>query len=233
MQEDRHSLSSHFVTLTYNNQNVPITPKKYMTLDKRHLQLFFKKLRKCNNGNYPIKYYICGEYGSKTKRPHYHAIIFNVDPSTIPETWSMGDIHIGQVSEASVGYTLKYMFKNSRVPEHKNDDRLPEFNLMSKGLGKQYLTDEMKAWHHADLLNRMHLTIADGKKVSMPRYYKDRLYTREQRGDLKAKFSEEYQYKLDKMLENPRAGEILINQIMNQKRLNDEKLKLAKNQRGN
>lgn len=91
----------------------------------------------------------------------------------------------------------------------------------------------MVQWHKNDLLNRMYLTVADGKKVSMPRYYKDKIYNREERGQIKAKYTKEYQDKLDRMLENPIEAEILINQIINQKKSNDEKIKLAKNQRGN
>ena len=125
------------------------------------------------------------------------------------------------------------MFKDTRIPEHKNDDRKQEFALMSKGLGINYLTKQMQKWHHDDILNRMYLTIADGKKVSMPRYYKDKIYTREQRGQIKAKFTHEYQNKLDRMLANPEQAEILIKQIINQQKSNNEKIKLTKNQRGN
>lgn len=34
----------------------------------------------------------------------------------------------------------------------------------------------MKAWHHADELNRMYLNLKDGKKAAMPRYYKEKIY---------------------------------------------------------
>lgn len=39
----------------------------------------------------------------------------------------------------------------------------------------------MKKWHLNDLENRCYLNIDDGKKIAMPRYYKDKLYTEEQR----------------------------------------------------
>lgn len=230
MQEDKHSLSSHFITLTYNNENVPITKKLFMTLDKRDIQLFMKRLRKDNKNK--IKYYLCGEYGSQTKRPHYHAIMFNVDINTIQSNWNKGDIHIGQVSEASVGYTLKYMFKETRVPEHQNDDRLPEFSLMSKGLGINYLTNNMIRWHKEDLLNRVYLNILDGKKAAMPRYYKDRIYTREERGQIKSKYTEEYQKQLDNMLINP-DQENIMKQIFNQKLHNEQKIKNESRKRKN
>lgn len=35
----------------------------------------------------------------------------------------------------------------------------------------------MKQWHHADKFNRMYCNLEDGKKISMPRYYKDKLYS--------------------------------------------------------
>jgi len=69
------------------------------------------------------------------------------------------------------------MSKQGKVPLHKNDDRLPEFQLMSKGLGKNYLTENMVTWHKADLLNRMYLPLKDGKKAALPRYYKDKIYS--------------------------------------------------------
>lgn len=39
----------------------------------------------------------------------------------------------------------------------------------------------MKRWHHADLDNRMFCNLEDGKKIAMPRYYKDRIYTEHER----------------------------------------------------
>lgn len=34
----------------------------------------------------------------------------------------------------------------------------------------------MKEWHKKDCANRMYCVLEDGKKVSMPRYYKDKIY---------------------------------------------------------
>lgn len=133
MQEDKVSLSSHFVTLTYDTDHVPISGRGFMSLQKRDVQLFFKRLRKVNDNK--LKYYAAGEYGTKWGRPHYHIILFNCDPDTIHASWQQGSIHTGIVSAASVGYTLKYMCKPSRIPVHANDDRVPEFSLMSKNLG--------------------------------------------------------------------------------------------------
>lgn len=133
MQEEKVSSSAHFITLTYDTSHAPITQAGYMSLQKRDLQLFFKRLRKVHANR--IRYYAVGEYGGKTCRPHYHLILFNADIAKIQPCWNLGSVHYGQVSGASVGYTLKYMAKRGRIPMHKNDDRIPEFGLMSKRSG--------------------------------------------------------------------------------------------------
>lgn len=75
-----------FVTLTYNDQHVP---KHYysdphtgealpiMSLERRDLQLFFKRLRRAFP-QHNIRYYACGEYGPSTWRPHYHMILYGL-----------------------------------------------------------------------------------------------------------------------------------------------------------
>lgn len=178
MKEGERSSSSFFITLTYDNEHVPPTKRGYKSLSKVDLQKFFKRLRKLNDEK--IKYYAVGEYGGKTMRPHYHIILFNAKLETVLKAWSLdgrylGDYHVGKVTEASIGYTMKYISKTKKIPQHKNDDRLPEFALMSKGMGANYLTQAMIKWHKADIGNRMYCNLKDGKKIAMPRYYKQKL----------------------------------------------------------
>ena len=79
------------------------------------------------------------------------------------------------------------MQKPGKVPIHKNDDRVKEFQLMSKGLGKNYLTENMIRWHKNDLENRMYIPMQDGKKIAMPRYYKDKMYTESEKNRISRK----------------------------------------------
>lgn len=143
----------------------------------------------------PIKYYAVGEYGGVGKRPHYHIILLNAKLEWIADAWKVdgkksskmiGDIHYGyDCSAAAIGYCLKYISK-PWTPMHKNDDRSPQFALQSTGLGKDYLTPARIKWHQSDLLNRVCCTLPDGKKLAMPRYYKDRIYTHDERLQIKA-----------------------------------------------
>ncbi len=203
MKEGERAETALFVTLTYDTQYVPLTKSGFMSLNKRHIQLYMKRLRKLSDKK--LKYYVCGEYGSKRNRPHYHMIIFNADADKVERAWSeyqaglgfvpYGTIYIGEVNEASIGYTLKYMQKPGKIPMHQNDDRVKEFSLMSKGLGANYISNSMDKWHKNDLLNRMYVPMKDGKKIAMPRYYKDKIYSETQKllinNHLKLKISEE------------------------------------------
>lgn len=176
-------MTAEFLTLTYDTDHVPITANGFMSLEKRECQLFFKRLRKAQGKTeQPIKYFLVGEYGGKTKRPHYHVILFNAQRQYIDAAWQAGATWYGdRVGEASVGYMLKYMFKKGRIPMFDRDDRVPEFQLMSKGLGLNYLSPNAIKWHLNDLINRTHLVIEDGKKIAMPRYYKDKVYDEDQK----------------------------------------------------
>lgn len=195
MQEEKRAISAHFLTLTYDKP--PLSRNGFMTLDKKDLQNFFKRLRKEQDktAKVRIKYYAVGEYGGKTQRPHYHVIIFNVVRlSLIESNWAgfeangvkLGAVHYGEVSGASIGYTLKYINKPQQVPKHRNDDRLMGFSLMSKGLGAAYLTDATRKYHTDMLFDRCCLPLEGGKKAAMPRYYKDKLYSESQRVQISA-----------------------------------------------
>lgn len=188
--------SATFLTLTY--EEPPISKKGYMTLVKRDWQLFMKRLRKLHPKGAKISYYAVGEYGSKTWRPHFHAILLGADSELLEKAWNdqvdddfdrtkllrPGKPGIFQadsdVNPANTAYVTKYITKGKQIPMHKNDDREPEFALMSKNLGANYMTDAMKRYHKADP-DRMYVTNPGGIKLAMPRYYRDRIFSEEER----------------------------------------------------
>jgi hypothetical protein len=178
-KQEEISKTSLFITLTYDTRHVPISPKGFMTLKKRDFQLFMKSLRKYHetrNQNEKISYYAAAEYGSNNYRPHFHAIVFNTSEEAVAECWKLGTVHCGKVTGASIAYTLKYINKGKLIPAHANDDRVPEFSLMSKGIGAHWLTPQIIRKYKNDL-RVAYITIDGGIKIAMPRYYKNKIYT--------------------------------------------------------
>lgn len=66
-------------------------------------------------------------------------------------------------------------------------------------MGLPYLTDAIINWHKSDLSNRVYCNLPDGKKKSIPRYYKNFIYTSEERGLLKGELQEKFR-KMDEDL---------------------------------
>lgn len=109
-----------FVTLTYE--------KDPGGLVYPHFQLFMRYLRR--KVDVPIRFYMCGEYGEKLGRPHYHAALFNVDFSgdryvwrdfgsgfivyrspLLESCWPHGSSSIGELTPESAGYIARYVNK--------------------------------------------------------------------------------------------------------------------------
>lgn len=184
MSQKDVSESALFITLTYDDEHLPFSDNGSMQLNYPDTQLFWKALRKRNKSKTikPIKYFLVGEYGSKTHRPHYHAIVFNViNPDDIVELWTKGNVHIGKMEEASTYYTLKYALKRAVKIKKSDpwDDRSIEKALMSRGLGLNFLTDDMVAYYQEDVSRPV--TMLGNRKLPLPRYYRDKLFTDKQK----------------------------------------------------
>lgn len=178
LQEMAVSDTAYFLTLTYNDENCPVNEHGIQQLDKKHLQLFKKRLRKLNkkHSNASIRYYSVGEYGTRTFRPHYHSIIFNVHPEVMRQCvniWQHGNIQIGQVNAASVHYVTKYVINRPR----SYGEVTQPFSVMSRrpGIGHTYYL-QMRAWHRED--QRSYVVREGGFKQRLPRYYSDKIFTK-------------------------------------------------------
>lgn len=189
----RHQLnvsqSACFMTLTYAEE--PLSFNKQMTLRKKDLQDFFKRLRKFQKkySDDVIKYYAVGEYGSMFHRPHYHIILFNLcnyaqsrSHVVAEKIWKKGHVDITVCNARTINYVVGYINQGAWEPQHELDDRDPHFSVMSKGLGSSYLTDRIVDFH----LDRMDGSVMhqDGFRIPLPRYYKDKIFTVEEKAEL-------------------------------------------------
>lgn len=175
-QEMKVSSSAYFLTLTYEDDKLPWSPGHFATLCKEDHQMFIKRLRKAQaeHSSVRLRYYAVGEYGTRTGRPHYHDIMFNMVPDVVKNIqaiWQKGNIMVGSVTPASIHYVTKYVI--NRVGDF--GDRAPPFAHMSRrpGLGVNYLATH-KHWHKVGSRN---FTQVNGKVSRLPRFYKDRIFS--------------------------------------------------------
>ena len=182
-QEQKSANTSAFITLTY--AHAPKSFNGHDTLNPKHLTDFWKRLRKVNNSSKTIKYYAVGEYGTKYLRPHYHAIVFNINQNILQNhekltnIWSHGTIDIAKSEGGSQRYTLGYIMGGKWQPTQDDDDRQPQFQRQSKNIGIDYLSPQIKNYYTSNKLPC--ITQKGGAIIKMPRYYKDKIFTKEER----------------------------------------------------
>lgn len=139
MLESRLYDSNCFITLTFDDSNVPDS------LEKRPFQLFMKRLRQEVGA---VRFFASGELGDKNGRPHYHAILFGYDfpdkvflkrsnggqliyrSPTLEKLWPFGISSIGDVSFQSASYVARYSVKKKLSNKDSG-----EFVLMSRRPG--------------------------------------------------------------------------------------------------
>lgn len=190
-QHQKISQSADFLTLTYDDENLPFTENGLMTLEKRDITLFNKKLRKYVAEKYPenppLKYYQVGEYGGQTSRPHYHSIMFNLPRGIgkqqyLGSIWAKGLISADECNARTIAYVTQYLQKTPPWNPDPDDDRTRYFSSMSKGLGVSFLTPQMINYYQSHMIP--YIVGQDGQKLIMPRYFKEKIYTDEQKRSL-------------------------------------------------
>lgn len=184
-----HEASCHtancFLTLTFNNLNLPATG----SIDVRDIQLFIKRLRK-ELWPHKIRYAACGEYGSLLQRPHYHLLIFGYDfpdkkpfqkhksniyyrSAQLEKLWTSGYSSIGSLTFESAAYTARYILKKQKGVDYDYriyyDGRRPEFFVTSRrpGIGLQWISS-----YHRQVSQNGYILIRNGVRVGVPGYYK-------------------------------------------------------------
>lgn len=179
-----------FITLTYSDEHLPDD----YSVDVRVFQLFMKRLRKKYGSD--IRFFHCGEYGEKYGRPHYHAILFNMDfddkillkivngqriytSDALLSLWPYGFNTVGDVTFQSAAYVARYCLKKLTGPDsEKAYDRIhpvtgelvrvkPEYATMSRRPGIG------TAWfknYKRDVYPHDYV-VHDGQKMRPPKFF--------------------------------------------------------------
>lgn len=175
-REDYPAKTALFLTLTYDEEHVPWVTctdgVQRRNLDPSHPQLFLKRVRKFFWDTYhrKLRFYLCGEYGSHTFRPHYHMILFGASLADFPDSfiystssesggilyespkldsiWSYGACRFAVANYQTFCYVGRYVLKKQYSSDIGDDDfpyrgRCPVFQRQSlkPGLGADYFTE--------------------------------------------------------------------------------------------
>lgn len=208
--EAKEYAENYFVTLTYDEEHVPLsdyfdneTGEQFHmnTLCKRDFQLFMKRLRK--RGNDGIRFFACGEYGSTTMRPHYHAILFNLHlddleklyekdnmiyyrSAFLESVWKKGFVIVTNMTWETCAYVARYVCKKSKNDEserylnkfYEDHNIEKEFILMSRkpGIGRKFYDDNKDEIYEYD---EIHVSTRGGSVKRRPPRYFDKLFEEE------------------------------------------------------
>lgn len=138
-----------FVTLTYDDENLPLTPDAIPTLLKKATSQWVQNQRKAIPD---FRYYLVGEYGSITLRPHYHLAIFPQDPAwniqAFCDAWSKGFSSAYPMSSQRAAYLAQYTTKKltADTDERLEPGQEPEFRTGSPGLGVAFVPGLVAAY---------------------------------------------------------------------------------------
>lgn len=203
-----------FITLTYDDDHVPgmivktgeimrkvqytwkpgeKRPDSVQILLYEDIQKFLKRLRKAYRGK--LRYFVAGEYGEQTARPHYHMILYGWEPTDLEnlykiqhngyynskwmaKLWGMGQIQIAQAVPETYRYVAGYVTKKMYEIDGKKANAYYElgqtkpFACMSlkPGLGDNYYQE-----HKAEIWRQGYIQCTNGKRAQIPRYYEKQM----------------------------------------------------------
>lgn len=111
-----------FLTLTYAPEFLP----EGGTLRPLDYKQFLEALRYQNNRK-AVRYYVVGEYGDQTMRPHFHLLLFGIHHEQFKwgELWRKGFISAGPADIGSHNYVTGYVCKKMT---NSKDERLKKLN---------------------------------------------------------------------------------------------------------
>lgn len=192
-----------FITLTYADNHLK-SPK----LIYKDFQDFMKRLRE----KFPedkIGVFVTGEYGEQTKRPHWHACLFNwtpPDPKPLRKTdrgdqtysseilgprdseqvddgitrlWNYGKAEYGSLTFESAGYCARYAAK--KLVHGRDSDH--DYQPISKKSSKNAIGKKFIEKFWKSIFNRGNIILPDNKGTcSIPRYYEKWLQKNEPEG---------------------------------------------------
>jgi hypothetical protein len=181
-EELKNNPNAYFITLTISDENMKKLIKECKSKDENDiatyaLRMCLERIRKKYGRS--VKHWCVTELGEDKDRIHIHGIVWGIgSDQKFKEKWNYGIVWIGNyVSSRTINYITKYMIKV--------DEKHKEFQgkiLCSIGIGSQY-AKSINAKNNkfkGDQTNETY-RLPNGAKLNLPIYYRNAIYTEEER----------------------------------------------------
>lgn len=192
VHESKMHKRSIFATMTYDDEHYP----EDGCVSVRECQLFMKRLR-WEYSPTPIRFFMSAEYGARTWRAHYHALLYGIWPedakhwsgsrdeqlfssARLDRAWAKGRVLFGRVSFESAQYCAGYVVEKitgDLAPSHycrphpltgELVQLTPPFSVMSRRPGIGHSFLEKFG---SDIYPHGEVVVRGGARLPPPRYY--------------------------------------------------------------
>lgn len=174
---------SIFITMTYDDEHLPLNDNGVPDLCKEHVQKWMKRVEKAV-GYRKMRHFFVGEFGDLGKRPHYHGLLFFSDASLyklktydiLMDQWIYGSVFFGNVEPASAHYVTKYCMKDSKIPDGAYGWKRPLFSSRP-AIGVPFLEDPRNYDYIKNkILNKQPCYFGvSGHSYVVPRFIRDKV----------------------------------------------------------
>lgn len=149
------SRCAYFVTLTYDDENLPFADREINCFDKVGIQAYIRKIRDFfRPKGVSLRYFLTCEYGDRTLRSHYHMLLYLSDFLSLQQiyivlkdTWGRGNVYVSSVGVGCAKYCAKYCLKDDGTDELKRGDPNKPFRLFSRRPGIGATPEAVKYYH--------------------------------------------------------------------------------------
>lgn len=155
--------SALFITLTYNDDNLPLNGQGLSSISKEDIDIFIRDLRN-KFRDVKVRYAISTEYGDNTLRAHAHCICYNLDfdnlgchfyklnhlgepmysSDVLEDVWNhKGYVVVEKANYYNMAYTARYILKKQKgqlASEYDAFELTPPSFRMSRrpGIGSEW-----------------------------------------------------------------------------------------------
>lgn len=177
------SRSAYFVTLTYDDENLPFAEYDLNCFDKDEVRKFIRSMRDfLRPKSINIRFFVTCEYGDLSNRSHYHVLLYFSDFLSLQQVytlcadhWNFGNVYVSSVGKGCAKYCAKYCLKDDGTELLPKGDPNKPFRLFSLKPGIGCTPEALKYWKDNFFLSLDQENKYDGSTYFLPgNFYESR-----------------------------------------------------------